>query len=118
MGTGRADVPKLIPVLCDEIKKIHDGVTQDEVKRARAQIKSGLLMSLESPSSRCGQRARQIMIYGRPLSTDEIIAKVEAVDCAGITRTAGRIFASAPTMAALGELKTLESLDAIRARLN
>jgi predicted Zn-dependent peptidase len=118
MGTGRADVPKLIPVLCDEIKKIHDGVTQDEVKRARAQIKSGLLMSLESPSSRCGQRARQIMIYGRPLSTDEIIAKVEAVDAGGITRTAGRIFASAPTMAALGELKTLESLDAIRARLN
>jgi predicted Zn-dependent peptidase len=118
MGTGRADVPKLIPVLCDEIKKIHDGVTADEVKRARAQIKSGLLMSLESPSSRCGQRARQIMIYGRPLSTDEIIAKVEAVDGDGITRTAGRIFASAPTMAALGELKTLESLDAIRARLN
>ncbi len=118
MGTGRADVPKLIPVLCEEIKKVHDGVTQDEVKRARAQIKSGLLMSLESPSSRCGQRARQIMIYGRPLSTDEIIAKVEAVDAGGITRTAARIFSSAPTMAALGELKTLESLDAIRARLN
>ncbi len=118
MGTGRADVPKLIPVLCEEIKKVHDGVTQDEVKRARAQIKSGLLMSLESPSSRCGQRARQIMIYGHPLSTDEIIAKVEAVDAGGITRTAARIFSSAPTMAALGELKTLESLDAIRARLN
>ncbi len=118
MGTGRADVPKLIPVLCDEIKKVHDGVTQDEVKRARAQIKSGLLMSLESPSSRCGQRARQIMIYGRPMSTEEIIAKVEDVDAAGITRTAERIFGSAPTLAALGELKTLEKFDAIKARLN
>ena len=118
MGTGRADVPKLIPVLCDEIKKVHDGVREDEVSRARAQIKSGLLMSLESPSSRCGQRARQIMVYGRTLSTDEIIAKVENVDAAGITRTAARIFASAPTLAALGNLKKLEGLETIAARLN
>jgi len=118
MGTGRADVPKLIPVLCEEIKKVREGVLHDEVKRARAQIKSGLLMSLESPSSRCGQRARQIMIYGRPLSTEEIIAKVEGVDAGGITRAAERIFASAPTLAALGPLKTLETLDAIHARLN
>jgi predicted Zn-dependent peptidase len=93
-------------------------VTADEVKRARAQIKSGLLMSLESPSSRCGQRARQIMIYGRPLTTEEIIAKVENVDAGGIMRTAERIFASAPTLAALGELKTLEKLESIKARLN
>jgi len=118
MGTGRADVPKLVPVLCDEIKKVAGSVRDDEVKRARAQIKSGLLMSLESPSSRCGQRARQIMIYGRPQTTDEIIAKVEGVDAAGIARTAERIFSTAPTLAALGELKKLETLDAIRARLN
>lgn len=118
MGTGRDDVPKLIPVLCDEIRKVHEGVSQDEVKRARAQTKSGLLMSLESPSSRCVQRARQIMIYGRPLSTEEIIEKVEAVDASGIARTAARIFAGAPTLAAMGELKTLDDLEAIRGRLN
>ena len=118
MGTGRADVPKLIPVLCDEIKKARDGVSGDEVKRARAQIKSGLLMSLESPSSRCGMRARQLMIYGRPQTTEETIAKVESVDAGGIMRTATRVFASPPTLAALGNLKTLEKLDAIKARLN
>src|SRR6185312_6809799 len=47
MGTGAGDVPQLIPVLCDEIKKMGDGVSADEVKRARAQTKAGLLMSLE-----------------------------------------------------------------------
>jgi predicted Zn-dependent peptidase len=35
LGTGPSDVPKLIPVLCDEVKKMVDGVTADEVKRAR-----------------------------------------------------------------------------------
>ena len=118
MGTGPEDVPQLIPVLCGEIKKMADGVSADEVKRARAQIKAGLLMSLESPGSRCSQRARQIMIYGRPMSTAEDIAKVEGVDAAGIARTAGRVFSTAPTFAALGNLKTLEEFAAIKARLN
>ena len=118
MGTGVEDVPELIPVLCGEINKITDGVSSDEVKRARAQTKAGLLMSLESPSSRCSQRARQLMIYGRTLDTAEIIAKVESVDAAGIKRAAGRVFGTAPTFAALGNLKTLEDFSAIKARLN
>ena len=116
LGTGHDDVPKLVPVLRDEIKKVTERVSEDEVKRARAQIKSGLLMSLESPGSRCAQSARQIMVYGRPLTTAEILAKVEDVNAAGITRVAQRIFAGPPTLAALGESKSLDGLEALRAR--
>ena len=115
LGTGQDDVKKLVPVLRDEIKKVTEKVSEDEIKRARAQIKASLLMSLESPGSRCAQSARQIMVYGRPLTTSEIIAKVEDVDAKGITRVAQRIFASAPTLAALGEDKSLDGLDALRA---
>ena len=117
MGTGIDDVPQLIPLLCGEIRKITDGVSADEIKRARAQTKAGLLMSMESPSSRCSQRARQIMIYGKPMSTPELMAKVEAVDAAGINRAAARVFTTAPTFAALGNLKTLEDFAVIKARL-
>ncbi len=117
LGTGQDDVPKLVPVLRDEIKKVAEKVSEDEVKRARAQIKAGLLMSLESPGSRCAQSARQIMVYGRPLTTAEIIAKVEDVNAAGICRVAQRIFAGAPTVAALGEAKSLDGLDALRAQI-
>jgi len=117
LGTGQDDVPKLVPVLCDEIKKVVEAVSDDEVKRARAQIKAGLLMSLESPSSRCVQRARQILIYGHPQTTAEIIAKVEEVNAAGIKRVAERIFSGVPTLAALGEGKSLAGFDTIRTRL-
>jgi predicted Zn-dependent peptidase len=117
LGTGQEDVGKLVPVLRDEIKKVAERVSDDEVKRARAQIKAGLLMSLESPGSRCAQSARQIMVYGRPLTTAEIIAKVEDVNAAGITRVAQRIFAGTPTLAALGESKSLDGLAALHARI-
>jgi len=116
-GTGPKDVPQLLPVMCEEIKRIGTTLTADEVKRARAQLKAGLLMSLESPSSRCAQRARQLMVHGRVLSTAEIIGEVEAVDMAGIARAAERVLTGAPTVAAIGELQNLEEFDAIRARL-
>jgi len=117
-GTAPGDVPQMMPVLCDEIHKIGDMVTEEEVKRSRAQLKAGLLMSLESPGSRCTQRARQILIYGRTLTTAEIIAKVEQVDGEGIKRSAKRVFSGAPTVAALGDISTMDSFDAIRARLS
>jgi predicted Zn-dependent peptidase len=116
-GTGREDVTKLIPVLCDEIKKTTEKVTDAEVARARAQLKAGILMSLESPSSRCAQHARQILVYGRPLSTDEIIERIESVNASAIANAAQRVFSGRPTLAALGELDKLEDIDAICARL-
>ncbi len=116
-GTGRADVPKLVPVLCDEIKKVTDKISDAEVARARAQLKAGLLMSLESPSTRCAQRARQILVYGRPLDIEEVIERIESVDAQGITAAAQRLFTGTPTLAALGNIESLEAFDSIRARL-
>ncbi len=113
MGTGQSDVQKLVPVLRAEIEKVQAKVSEDEVKRARAQIKAGLLMSLESPGSRCAQSARQIMVYGRPLTVAEIIAKVDAVNADGICRVAQRIFSGKPTLAALGEGKSLDGLQSL-----
>ncbi len=116
-GTAPGDLPKLVPVLCEEIRKAAGTITPEETKRAKAQIKSGLLMSLESPSSRCTSRARQLVVYGRPLTTQEVIEKLEAVDGASIAKTAARIFAGTPTMAAIGPLETLASLPEIQQKL-
>jgi len=116
-GTAPDDLPKLVPILCEEIRKAAGSITAEETKRAKAQIKSSLLMSLESPSSRCTSRARQLVVYGRPLSVHEVIAKLDAVDAASISATAGRLFTGAPTLAAIGPLDRLPPLDEIRDKL-
>lgn len=116
-GTGEAEVQELIPALSEETAKMAGAVSDDEVARARAQLKAGLMMSLESPSSRCEQFARQLLIHGRTLTTAEIIAEVEAVDAAALRRFAGRILGGpAPTMAAIGPIGRLESYAAFAAR--
>ncbi|MBL8643523.1 MAG: insulinase family protein, partial [Rhodospirillaceae bacterium] len=116
-GTAPEEVRKLMPVLCAEIRKAADTISADETKRAKAQLKSGLLMSLESPSNRCSQRARQLAIYGQPLSTAEMIARVEAIDTASIRAAAARIFTGVPTLAAIGPLQALVPLSEITSQI-
>jgi predicted Zn-dependent peptidase len=117
-GTGEEETQELIPLVCDEIKKICDGVGADELTRARAQIKASILMDLESSSSRCEQLARQMMVFGRPLPTEEVVANIESVDRDAILNTAQRIFSSPLTVAALGPISKLESFEEIVHRLD
>lgn len=116
-GTGEDEVAELIPVMCDEIVKVAAGVDEGELQRARAQLKASILMSLESTSSRCEQLARQILVYGRPVPTAEVVDKIEAVSGADVARVAARLFATTPTLAAIGPPAKVESYDKVAARL-
>ncbi len=102
-----------------ELLRVADeGVTKPEVERAKAQMKVGLLMSLESSSGRAEQLARQLMIFGRPLSTEELVASVEAVDKKRVREVTRAILSgSAPTLATAGPIRSLARFDAAAARL-
>ncbi|MEE9301188.1 MAG: pitrilysin family protein [Alphaproteobacteria bacterium] len=118
-GTGSQQLGELVPVICEEIVKVGRPAREEELKRAHAQIKAGLLMSLESTSARCEQLARQLLIYGRVVPVPELIAEIEAVDSEAVARLARRLVESGrPTLAATGPINGLESFDAIRARLS
>lgn len=116
-GTGEDEVAELVPVVCDEIAKVGADVTEDEVARARAQLKAGTLMALESTMSRCEQLGQQILIYDRPVPVEEIVAKIDGVDRDAVVKAATRLRASRPTVAALGPIAKLESYDRIAERL-
>lgn len=116
-GTGEDEVAELIPVMCEEVVKVTAGVTEEELQRARAQLKASILMSLESTSSRCEQLARQILVYGRPVPTSEVVGKVEAISAADVIRVAKRLFATIPTFAAIGPLAKVESYEKVAERV-
>jgi len=109
-GTDARDAPELMRVVIDEIAATAETINEVEVARARAQMKAGLLMALESSGARAEQLARQMLAYGRPLPISEIVAKVEAVTVES-ARAAGRalIARSRPAIAALGPGPGLES---------
>ncbi len=73
-------------------------------------MKAGLLMGLESCSTRAEQMARHILAYGRPLTAEELVARIEAVSVES-TRAAGRalLSRSRPAVVALGSGSGLDS---------
>lgn len=71
-------------VLSDAI----ENVSEIEIRRARAQMEAGLLMTLETAQGRADQMARSIEVFGRILTLDELLAEIRAVD-AGAARAAG-----------------------------
>lgn len=106
-ATSEEDIEELVPLVVDELRKMTDGVTDAELRRAKAQLRSGLLMALESPIARAGQMARHILIHGRPLALEEMVEKVEAVTHADLKALAAKSLESVPTLAAIGPIDTL-----------
>ncbi len=113
-GTDETDAPELMRVVIDQIGNATETLNEAEVNRAKAQMKAGLLMALESSEARIGQLARQMLAYGRPIPLEEIVAKVDAVTVES-ARAAGRALVNRgrPAIAALGPGNGLESTAAI-----
>ncbi|MCE0745370.1 insulinase family protein [Acetobacter sicerae] len=116
-GTGGEEARELIPVTLAELQKVQQSVGMDELSRARAQLKSSLLMSLESTGSRCEQIARQLQIFGRLIPIAETVAKIDAVTPADICRVAAKIFSGQPTLASIGPIDGVMTLDTLQGRL-
>lgn len=118
-ATGGNDLPELIPVILDELRKSSQTIHQEEIDRARAQIRAQLLMGQESPAARAGQIARQMMLYGRPIPNEEMMERLNDITRERLTDLAGRLFFdTVPTLSAIGPLEKLPPLSDITAALS
>jgi predicted Zn-dependent peptidase len=116
-GTSAADVGDLAALTLDEIRRAADDMTAAEVARARAQLKAGMLMGLESPSSRAERNARLLEMWGRVPAVDEQVARIDAVTV-GDVRAFGAGLTTGPAAVALyGPVKRAPGIAAIRQRL-
>lgn len=115
-GTGEKEAAELLPVIAQTIQATGAGIKEEEIERAKAQLKAGILMAREGSSSRAEQLANQLLIFDRPLLPEETVAKIEAVDHVAIARVVARLGQSGPTLAALGPIANLEDFDRLKAR--
>ena len=113
-ATGQGDIAKLVPVILDELRKAGESISEEELNRARAQYRAGLLMSSESAASRASQIARQIMLYGRPVAMEELVDRLANITTARLSDLAGRLFSTRPTVAAIGPIAKLASYERIQ----
>jgi predicted Zn-dependent peptidase len=109
-GTDPRDSTELMQVVGEQLHEAAEKTTEAEIARAKAMMKVGLLMALESSGARADQLARQLLFYGRVIPVDEIVRRVDAVTVADVRSTARTILsAGRPTFAGLGPKAGIES---------
>ena len=78
-GTSGDQIAELATITIDEMKRAAGDFTEEETARAKAQMKAGLLMGLEGPSSRAERMARMVQIWGHVPPLDTVVDKIDAV---------------------------------------
>jgi predicted Zn-dependent peptidase len=116
-GTSGEQVDDLTSITMDELKRAAEDMTQAEIDRARAQMKAGLLMGLESPSNRAERMARMLQIWGRVPEVDEVVTHIDAVTLGDVTALAGELACRAPmAMALYGPVADAPALEVLQHR--
>jgi len=117
-STGEDEVAELLPVVLDELRKATETISDEEVIRVRNQIRAGLLMSLESPSSRAGQLARQQILWGRTIPLQETVDRINRITADRVKQIARQIFeAGKVSLAGIGPVAKLPDYRDIAAQL-
>ncbi len=109
-GTSRESAPKVVRSIVAELAKLKvEPVPEEEVRRAKDQLKGSLMLSLESSTARMSNLARQEMYFDRFIGMDEIIDSIEAVTAEGLTALARDYFRrEAIAVTVLGNLNGLK----------
>ena len=117
-STGEEEVAELMPVVLEELQKATENISDEEVIRVRNQIRAGLLMSLESPSSRAGQLARQQVLWGRPIPLQETVERINRITADRVKHVARQVFGSAKvSLAGIGPVDRLPDYQQIADQL-
>ncbi|MGM0507814.1 MAG: M16 family metallopeptidase, partial [Fusobacteriota bacterium] len=109
-ATTKDDYEKVIKIIKRELEKIRKSSVLDrEIIRARNQIKSALILSLESTRSRMKRLASSFLFHKKLKSIEDIIKKVEMVTKKDIDKLTNKIFKEENySITLLGNIKNIE----------
>jgi predicted Zn-dependent peptidase len=109
-GTSTEAIPKVVDSVMTEFREMKgEVIPEEELRRAKDQLKGSLMLSLESSTSRMSNLARQEMYFERFFSLDETIEQIESVTAEQVTEMAGSLFQTDKiAVTALGNLDGLK----------
>ena len=116
-GTSAAEIGQLAELTVAELKRAAQDMSDAEVSRAKAQLSAGMLMGLESPSSRAERNARMLSVWNRVPDLDETVRKVEAVTTADVIETGRQILTAPSALAVYGPVSLAPSLADLRSEM-
>ncbi|WHA05536.1 insulinase family protein [Candidatus Bandiella numerosa] len=104
----------LIDLIIQELLSVTEKIDDMEIERAKAQVRSNLLMSMESTTSRAKKLCNNFAMFGRYISNDEILKKVNDVSVGSLKKIARQILSNNNiTITTLGNVANICSYNKI-----
>jgi len=92
-GTSPENFEQLIGIILEEINQVkHHGITEEELKRSKEQIRGNLLLGMESTSNRMSRLGKTELCYGRVITAEELTKAISGVSLESVKATANRLF--------------------------
>jgi predicted Zn-dependent peptidase len=115
-GTSAGKALEVVDLVMAEFRSLKETpLSDEELTRAKDQLKGNILMGLESSNSRMANLARQEMYFHNFMTVEEVIARISAVDAAQVQAMAQRLFD--PDRIAITLLGRLSGIKLNRSRL-
>uniref|UniRef100_A0A0N4UWZ1 Alpha-MPP n=1 Tax=Enterobius vermicularis TaxID=51028 RepID=A0A0N4UWZ1_ENTVE len=110
-SSAPAKIGETAAIIADQFLRLADGVHNEELQRAKTQLKSQLMLNLEIRPVMFEDLARQVLGHGYRKKPVEYIKEIEAVSNKDIKRIAERMLVLPPSIVGYGDLKKLPGFD-------
>jgi predicted Zn-dependent peptidase len=118
-ATSDDKVNELVDVACGEIHKLTNDLKQEELDRAKTQVKTGMMMSRESTVNRAEKLAGNLAVFGRYITPEETIEEIEQITIDDLQTFAHGLLQQkdSVTVASLGKIDKLYKYEDIKDKL-
>ena len=113
-GTTPEQANELIKVTSEEIFKAGQKIADFELQRAKNQVKSSLIMSLENTDSRCQRLGNNILNYNKIISHQDVISKINKINLDDLTNYASDLLQENLTLSAIGKVDQITDYKKIK----
>lgn len=117
-GMGEKEAPEVIKIIADEMHKLADNLPEDELERAKAQVKAGMLMAEESVGTMCETLVRHILVYGRFKPISDVMAEIDRVQSSDIKNMMKRLSSGKLCFSSVGPVSKIPDYAALSASFN
>ena len=117
-GTAASDVNEMLSVSCRALKDMAHDITDEEVERGKSQMRASILMGQESVAGMTDSMARQMLLFGKVRSPQDVAATVSALRKDDVVRMIERLTTDiAPAISVIGPSDDVMSNDELKGLL-
>ncbi|MEA1938707.1 MAG: pitrilysin family protein [Pseudomonadota bacterium] len=116
-GSDHANVEPALEAVCEEIRAFPNGLTDEKLTQVKSCMIADILETYQVMGDCCAEVGLSTLTFGKPLTLDDEIARIEAMTLADLKRVATKIANSEPAVSAIGPCEDMPSHDKIKAML-